>query len=612
MLNRLLLVACALAALECQPAQCFDGTPWNVSTGNLSVQFIQHSPIGAAPVPGFLEPPPSVESLRKMKAEGLVAYEDYVAWGAVERAPGQWDWTEHDRMCDAVHAAGLHYVVYDWVHFPPVWLRNSSDATLMRCLEHQQDTNYLSIFDPRTINHYDHFYRALAQHFGNRIDGVYACILGPYGEGNYPLNVPDFVNMGHCHEGYWCADPYAIASFQNAMKRKYGDTKALNLAWGTRASTFSEVRPPEEIKDGFKPTPAAWHTAQDRHRWLDFITWYHQAIIDFAENSLRVVLRYFPREKVRMKPGGNAGGVNPIAWGTYCPGYAKMAGPYGVTLQPADCQGAYFGDKWLATAYQFYGVRLATEPAGGLDQAGFVRRMFSDASCGAAQMFTYEFEQHVPEIQRYAHLLTGHPGETQIAVLCPTTLYRLGGDLSPTIRAATRLRDMADYDVLDELLIADGALTKRYRVLIMLEPQWIEQGILDRVQRWVRRGGTLVVVGGRPINNVEGQAWHMAGGASSAAVQVLRAGNGRVLRISDFDNGTKWIKALQPWLASLRGTDGRLDGVWTTGRGAQRLMFNTTAKPVQCYVGAAGTTGAVEIAPHTILEAVEPTARAHG
>jgi hypothetical protein len=42
--------------------------------------------------------------------------------------------------------------------------------------------------------------------------------------------------------------------------------------------------------------------------WLDFITWYHQAIIDFAEESIKITLKYFPREKVRTKPGGNAGG----------------------------------------------------------------------------------------------------------------------------------------------------------------------------------------------------------------------------------------------------------------------------------------------------------------
>src|SRR5438128_1820600 len=69
-------------------AAAFDGRPWNVSSGNLSVSFIQASPIGAFPRTNFFEPPPSVESQVHLKSIGLVANEDYIAWGAVERPPG--------------------------------------------------------------------------------------------------------------------------------------------------------------------------------------------------------------------------------------------------------------------------------------------------------------------------------------------------------------------------------------------------------------------------------------------------------------------------------------------------------------------------------------------
>src|SRR5688572_31181189 len=55
--------------------------------------------------------------------------------------PGKWDWTQHDAIEKAVHAAGLKYVVYTWVHFPPVWLRDGqkNNRKLMRCLEHDQE-----------------------------------------------------------------------------------------------------------------------------------------------------------------------------------------------------------------------------------------------------------------------------------------------------------------------------------------------------------------------------------------------------------------------------------------------------------------------------------------
>ena len=77
-------------AVFSQDTPAFDGRPWNVSTGNASVYFIHASPIGAAPRENVLEAPPDAASLKRMKAAGLVAYEDYVAWGAVERSAGTW------------------------------------------------------------------------------------------------------------------------------------------------------------------------------------------------------------------------------------------------------------------------------------------------------------------------------------------------------------------------------------------------------------------------------------------------------------------------------------------------------------------------------------------
>ena len=585
----LALVALALGSAAgpviAQTNAAFDGRPWNIASGNLSVSYIQASPIGAFPRPDFLEAPPSVESQARLKQLGLVANEDYIAWGAVEREPGRWDWRQHDAVEQNLHRAGLKYVVYNWAHFPPVWLRDQQKEkrTLMRCVEHDQEASYLSIFDPRTIEWYDHFYREVRDHFGGRVDDIYACILGPYGEGNYPLLVPDWVKMGHCHEGYWCGDAFALRAFQMAMKQRYHAVASLNQAWGSDYPSFDALRLPRELADEkFKPAPEAFPTAQDKRRWLDFITWYHQAIIDFTERSIRTVLKYFPPEKVRLKPGGNAHGVNPIAWGTYCPGYAKMAQPYRIVLQPADCQGAVFGDKWMGTAYQFYGVKECTEPAGNLDEKGFVRRMFSDAACGAAQLFTYEFERHAPDIRKYIYLYTGKPGETEIAVYCPTTLYRLGGNLEPTIQAGYPLRDLCDFDVLDEALIADGALTtNRYKTLLLFQAGVVDQPILDQFTGYLGAGGKVIVVGDGPIQNVEGKPW-------PAAAQVQR--------VAPLGKNRAWLKELAPQIAGRKGVDGQLDGLWTCRRGSQVFLLNSTAKPAETKIDGQSVT----IAPYAI------------
>ena len=71
----------------------------------------------------------------------------------------------------------------------------------------------------------------LSAHFTDRIDDVYACILGPYGEGNYPLMVPDWVKMAHCHEGYCVRRQTCARCLSNSdAGKKYSRIAKLNRA----------------------------------------------------------------------------------------------------------------------------------------------------------------------------------------------------------------------------------------------------------------------------------------------------------------------------------------------------------------------------------------------
>jgi hypothetical protein len=261
-----------------------------------------------------------------------------------------------------------------------------------------------------------------------------------------------------------------------------------------------------------------------------------------------------------------------------------MAKGYGIVIQPADCQGAVFADKWMGTAYQFYGVTESTEPATALDQKSFVRRMFSDASAGAKQFFTYEFEQHVPDIHKYIHLITGKPGETEVAVYCPTTLYRLGANLGYTIQASNEMRDICEYDVLDEALIMDGALTpQRYKALVIYQAEVVDSPVLERFAEFQHAGGRLVVVGNTPIKDVAGNKW---------------AGSAPIERVDPPNGARKWRSALATSLKGLKGVDGELDGVWMSRRGKQVFAYNSNDKPATAEIDGKP----VQIAPNSIYD----------
>lgn len=563
-----------------------------IITGNFSVNWIQKSPVGAHPDPNFDgEPVLPPENWAQYSKSGLAAYEDYVAWGAVEREPGKWDWSRQIEVADNQRAGALEYDPYLWIMNPPAWMRegrmpDDPDApdhfTLMRCLEHGEETYTFSIWDPATVEWFERYYRECRRAMGDKIGRMYVGLVGPYGEGNYPLPMFDWLTIGHCHEGYWCGDAFARRHFQESARKRYRTVARLNTAWGTEFKAWQEIDFPPEIAEG-KILKAEGRTdPKDRRRWIDFIDWYHQSLIDFSVDVTKAAARHFPLEKLKMKPGGSAGGVNPIAWGTYCPGYAKSAAQFGIRLQPADCHGRPFADRWYGTAYRFYGIPLSTESAGSISTRDFRARIFMDACNGATEMFTYEWDKHNADALKWIHLYRGMPSITDVAVYCPTTWYRMNGDLWPAIRIADGLRDITDFEVADELLISDDYLTKaNVRMLIWIDGPVVEHSVLRKVLTWVSNGGILISRVSEPPVDVEGRG--DIGRRLFSNQSVRRVGKGLV--VSGTENFADLVKRavyhaeeFDPELSSVPEIDTKADGVWTAVFPDRLLFMNTSDK----------------------------------
>jgi hypothetical protein len=143
---------------------------------------------------------------------------------------------------------------------------------------------------------------------------------------------------------------------------------------------------------------------------------------------------------------------------------------------------------------------------------------------------------------------------------------------------------VCEFDVLDELLITDGALTpSRYKALVIFQGEVVDQPVLDRLDRFRTDGGRIVVVGDGAVRNVEGRDW---------------AGAGAVVRTAAAAGKTAWVDEVARQVEGLKGVDGRRNGVWTTRRGRQLLLFNSTDKAVHTSVDGQP----VELPPYGIAE----------
>ena len=84
-----------------------------------------------------------------------------------------------------------------------------------------------------------------------------------------------------------------------------------------------------------------------------------------------------------------------------------------------------------------------------------------------------------------------------VAAFYPDTAIKLDDELvryrwgSPYFTMARALRSELDYDYASEQMISDGALD-RYKVLVLLWGNVTEKSVLDRIDRWLRAGGTII------------------------------------------------------------------------------------------------------------------------
>ncbi len=471
-------------------------------TGNLSVgQFQEYWGTGKPSAGDFATP----EFCDQMKGVGVSAVCDYIGLCLVEKDCNEWDWSIYDKNERVLHENGLRYNVFCWLHFPPKWL----PYTPYKCVEHNQPVKQMSLWAPQTLNAYDRFYRELAAHFGDKIDFIRLATPSEYGEIGYPNGMTNWlVKQEHVHPGYWCNDYYAREDFRARMAKRYGDIKALNKAWGTSFAYFEIIQFPdmakarENLKDPTEMTPG-------ERRWiLDFVGWYYDSQAEFVRKAVGIVRKYFPGKEIIVSMG--YGSQNPV-YGNDDVGIAKLCKELKVACQtPGNIP--YFAMKSLSSPCHFYSVPYFTEPPGGMDRNAEVNRIWSDASCGTQTYFDYPQNLLGAKdlFAQYGKYLDGNQAIVDVAFFFPTTEHRLRNEDWPqkTYHLAESCRSSFDYNLIDERMIRDGALS-RYKALVICDGRIMENSTLEALEKWIKGGGVLFHQGMSTIETVEGDrsAW---------------------------------------------------------------------------------------------------------
>lgn len=456
--------------------------------------------------------------MQKLKDLGFSVFQtDLDQLGTNEVQQGQWDWQVPDTHLAAVRPVGGEWALAVHFHVPPPWFAETHEFVSLRCLEHGEPFPGWSIWHPGAVRFQERGYRALQAKYGGQLYALWTGVNGDYGENEFPAGYRVYHEAereewharfgdAHDHEGWWCGDECARADFRRRMKDTYGSLESLNRAWDTNFASPDEICYPP--------------SAEQKRYWVDFVQWYLDSMTRFSTAVGKVAKAHLPASRLFWLLG--SAGEDPRV-GQDQSGLVKAAAAIGYEIRSSHGGHRPFAENYatmfkrIGSACKFYGVPFWSEPPYTISPGGTVGRFFEAVSCGAVAFYDWAWNPLAPAVaekyERYGRYLTQAKPVVDVALLYPTAQHYLDLPSGPPAagypqrlaEGAARLRQVFDFDILDEPMIADGALDG-YRVLIFLDGNTIERATLEAVADWVGRGGVAAAYDLGTVRTVEGDA----------------------------------------------------------------------------------------------------------
>jgi len=459
---------------------------------------------------------------------GVQGIEEYVGWCAVEKEEGIWDFDLYIRDAAYFKANGIDYIPKLLLQTMPQWFIDSGNLVKSINIVTGQEINVMSIFAQSTMDAYDRYYAAALEYLGEYIDAVRIASPYDFGELAYVAGLGDAQLYAVDSEaGYWIGDEAARANFKTTMENKYGTIDILNAAWGTGFAGFGDVAYPDMTIVGNTLTTSV----NDRH-FLDFMHWYYDGLTEGMRDIVHIAQKYFPDKPLNFNL---AMPYEKTCFGFDISGLTKMAAEEGViTRLPTGTQVPWLIYKRFATAARLYSPPLvAVEPTGDnypIDRVA--QTFFMDLTSGVTWHKDYFGNHRTALPLNDAYNEAWHGGEYPIVDVAlfwsntshfldnglgwyspdpadPSHQLPIGGNINggfPTpglYLYCNSLRNVMDFDVIDELIVSDGFLDE-YKYLIWPVGKVAEAETLEKVAAWVAAGGTLLITDVEAVRTVEG------------------------------------------------------------------------------------------------------------
>ena len=240
-----------------------------------------------------------------------------------------------------------------------------------------------------------------------------------------------------------------------------------------------------------------------RRKRIDFANWYMGAMSDWCQKWAVWAREAMPQTSIHQ----SSGGWGPVEIGTdysrQARDMARVKGGLRLTNEADNFADNFSITRMASSAARFYGARLGYEPGGYGSKRGVMARLYNTLTNGGDHLFYYlgnlTANDHAIEAWlRHGPLLDQRARPViDVAAFYSDTTIKLDDDVlryrfaSAFLTKARALRAELDYDYVSEQMILDGALD-RYKALVFLWGHVTEKPVLERIDRWLRAGGTVI------------------------------------------------------------------------------------------------------------------------
>lgn len=191
--------------------------------------------------------PPNEDWERDYKVaseDGMNIFRHWFMWGAIEVAPGIFDWEDYDRQLDLGAKNGIKTIIAEMIIYAPEWAYSKLPHAMHEDVDGNKVKSQMGVssavggFGGLCLDCDEA--RVLAENFLKQLALRYKDHESMLGY--------DIVNECNYHPGGICYCKHSREKYRTWLKNKYGDLKSLGYNWRRYSYTqWSEVHPPSKL-----------------------------------------------------------------------------------------------------------------------------------------------------------------------------------------------------------------------------------------------------------------------------------------------------------------------------------------------------------------------------